>query len=303
MTPLAVPLQPVLRTTTITKVFQRFGGPFVALHKVSLALNAGETLGIIGESGAGKTTFGRIAVGLENPTSGAIYIGGERMDALRAGERRRRFLQCQMIFQDPFSSLNPRLKIGRQIGEAIFVRGVTDWQEIGHEVGNLLERVGLRREHADRYPNEFSGGQRQRIAIARALAPSPMLLVADEPVSALDVRIQGQILELIEDIRKALSLSCILISHDLSVVARLCDRVAVIHKGRIVELGPTSSLIERPQHPQTKNIIDAVPRLGRRRLGSRRTLEIVPECDIEDDLVEAFNGHFVLESVAKSPMK
>ncbi len=290
--------QPIFGAVSISKVFPPTDRPFTALHEVSLEVNEGEALGIIGGSGAGKTTFGRIAVGLETPTSGAIYICGERIDLLRTRERRRRFLGSQMIFQDPFSSLNPNLTIGRQIGEGIFARGVLDWRQITHEVIGLLEKVGLTRAHADCYPNEFSGGQRQRIAIARALAPGPTLLVADEPVSALDARIQAQILDLMEEIMRTSLLSCILISHDMSVIARLCDRVAVIHQGRVVEVGPVQAVIEQPQHPQTKKLLDGVLRVGRRRSGRLALTGEGPGL-VEDRLVETSTGHWVSESAAK----
>ncbi|WP_261336592.1 ABC transporter ATP-binding protein [Rhizobium leguminosarum] len=290
---------PVLSASSIAKVFRVSGKPVIALRGVSIAPLAGETFGIVGESGSGKSTLGRIAVGLETPSGGALYIEGERVDALPASLRREKFRRCQMIFQDPYSSLNPRLSIGKQIGEAIYARGVSDWREIRSDVGELLEKVGLRRELADRYPHEFSGGERQRIAIARALAPSPGVVVADEPVSALDVSIQAQILDLMEAVRRENSLCYILISHDMSVIARLCDRVAVMHQGRIVELGPTPSVIEKPQHPYTRNLLDAVPRFGRRRSDQKSIPEVLPLHDDHDNMVEISNGHFVLESLAK----
>lgn len=288
--------KPVLSASSITKVFHVNGKPFVALRGVSIDPRLGETFGIIGESGSGKSTLGRIAVGLETPSSGTLQIGGERVDDLPAATRREKFRQCQMIFQDPYSSLNPRLTVGKQIGEGIFARGVSDWREIRSDVSDLLEKVGLKREFADRYPHEFSGGQRQRIAIARALAPSPRIVVADEPVSALDVSIQAQILDLMEAVRSESSLSYIFISHDMAVIARLCDRVAVMHQGRIVEMGRTRSIIEHPRHPYTRNLLDAVPRFGRRRTGQRSIPASLPAPDDLDTLVEVSDEHFVLES-------
>ncbi len=289
---------PVLSASSITKVFQAGGKQLTALRGISIAPLAGETFGIIGESGSGKSTFGRIAVGLEMPSSGELYIEGERVDDLPASLRRKKFLRCQMIFQDPYSSLNPRLTIGKQIGEAIYAQGVLDWRQIRGDVGELLEKVGLRRDSADRYPHEFSGGQRQRIAIARALAPSPRIVVADEPVSSLDVSIQAQILDLLASVQNEHLLCYILISHDMSVIARLCDRVAVMHRGRIVELGPTSSVIGTPQHPYTRNLLDAVPRLGRRRSGHGPTTAALPTHGDDDNLIEISSGHFVLQSTA-----
>jgi len=286
----------ILSASSISKVFQVNGKPFSALHEVSIAPLVGETFGIIGESGSGKSTLGRIAVGLETLTGGELFIEGERVDTLPPAARREKFRRCQMIFQDPYSSLNPRLTIGKQIGEGIYARGVSDWQEIRGDVSDLLGKVGLKREFADRYPHEFSGGQRQRIAIARALAPSPKIIVADEPVSALDSSIRSQILDLMESLQRESSLSYIFISHDMAVTARMCDRVAVMYRGRIVELGPTASVIEKPHHPYTRNLIDAVPRYERRRTGQKVIGASLPLPHERDYLTEISEGHFVLDS-------
>ncbi len=288
---------PILSAASITKVFQVNGKPFTALRGVSIDAFVGETFGIVGESGSGKSTFGRIAVGLERATGGTLHIDGERVDALPLSARRRKLRQCQMIFQDPYASLNPRLTIGKQIGEGIYARGLSNWREIRSEVSDLLEKVGLKREFADRYPHEFSGGQRQRIAIARALAPSPRIVVADEPVSALDASIRTQILDLMETIGRESTLSYIFISHDIAVTARMCDRVAVMHHGRIVELGPTASVIEKAQHPYTRVLLDAVPRFERRRTGRRSITTQWPAPNEHDVLIEVSRGHFVLKSV------
>ncbi|WP_454857780.1 ATP-binding cassette domain-containing protein [Rhizobium binxianense] len=267
-----------------------------ALNGVSLALERGETLGVIGESGSGKSTLGRIAVGLDTPTAGELHIEGTRIDTLSPSLRREKQRRCQMIFQDPYSSLNPRLTVGRQIGEGLFGRGERDWRAINTTVADLLERVGLKREFAERYPHEFSGGQRQRIAIARALAPNPQIVVADEPVSALDVTIQAQILDLLADLKKLADLSYIFISHDMAVVARLCDRIAVMHRGRIVECGPVGSVIENPQHPYTRNLLEAVPRFDRRRTGQKFAPVRLPEHRDGDTFTTVAEGHTVLQA-------
>lgn len=271
-----------------------------ALNGISLTLRQGETLGIIGESGSGKSTLGRIAVGLDTPTSGELHIEGCRIDTLSAPMRREKLRQCQMIFQDPYSSLNPRLKVGRQIGEGLFASGESDWRAINSKVRDLLARCGLEKDFAERYPHEFSGGQRQRIAIARALAPNPRIVVADEPVSALDVTIQAQILDLLAELKKVENLSYIFISHDMAVVARLCDRVAVMHRGRIVECGPVEAVIENAQHPYTRNLLEAVPRFGRRRTGQRPAPATLPQHEDGDNFVTVSEGHTVLHASAST---
>ncbi|MFA6153476.1 ABC transporter ATP-binding protein [Mesorhizobium sp.] len=286
----------MLKVEQLRKSFTANRRTVHALNGVSLALERGETLGIVGESGSGKSTLGRIAVGLDTPTAGELHIEGARIDTLSSPLRREKLRRCQMIFQDPYSSLNPRLTVGRQIGEGLFARGEADWPAINATVADLLDRVGLKREFAGRYPHEFSGGQRQRIAIARALAPSPQIVVADEPVSALDVTIQAQILDLLADLKKHGDLSYLFISHDMAVVARLCDRIAVMHRGRIVECGPVEAVIENPQHPYTRNLLDAVPRLGRRRTGQKPIPVRLPQHEDADTFMTVAEGHTVLQS-------
>ncbi len=291
--------KPLLRVEGLRKSFTANRRTVHALNGISLTLAEGETLGIIGESGSGKSTLGRIAVGLDTPTAGELHVEGSRIDSLPAPMRREKLRQCQMIFQDPYSSLNPRLRVGRQIGEGLLARGESDWRAINATVADLLERVGLKREFAERYPHEFSGGQRQRIAIARALAPNPRIVVADEPVSALDVSIQAQILDLLAELKKHANLSYLFISHDMAVVARLCDRIAVMHRGRIVECGPVGAVIENPQHPYTRNLLEAVPRFGRRRTGQKPEPVTLPQHGDDDSFVTVAEGHRVLRAAGE----
>ena len=286
---------PPLVIEGLQKRFVSHGREIHALKGVSITLERGETLGIVGESGSGKSTLGRIAVGLERPTAGQLSINGVRVDALPAARRAQAFQPCQMIFQDPYSSLNPRLPVGRQIGEGLFARGEHDWRAIDTIVFDLLDRVGLSRDHASRYPHEFSGGQRQRIAIARAIAPNPEIIVADEPVSALDVTVQAQILDLLAELKKGRDLSYLFISHDMAVIARLCDRIAVMHNGRIVEYGPVTSVIETPHHPYTQVLLEAVPRFGRRRTGQKPATVTFPRHDDDDRFITVAHEHRVLE--------
>ncbi len=235
-------------------------GTVKALDGVSFALERGETLGIVGESGCGKTTLGRAVLRLVEPSAGSIRFDGEDLLKLdrRGLSRRRR--DMQLIFQDPYASLDPRLTVGRLVGEPLAIHGVGDRWARRARVAELLDIVGLAPDAAQRYPHEFSGGQRQRIGIARAIALEPKLVVADEPVSALDLSIQSQILNLLIELKQRLGLSYIFISHDLSVVEHVSDRVAVMYLGRIVETGSTDDLYARPSHPYTEALISAIPR-------------------------------------------
>jgi peptide/nickel transport system ATP-binding protein len=228
-----------------------------ALRGVSLAVTPGERIGIVGESGSGKTTLARILVGLDQPTSGDVRFEGQSIVGRRERELRSLRAGVQMVFQDPMSSLDPRLSVGAVVAEPLV--GLKIPGDHAARVVELLEAVGLPPGSARRYPHQFSGGQRQRIAIARALAPNPRVLVADEPVSALDVSVRAQVLNLVLDLADELHLTVVFVSHDLSVVRFLCDRVAVLYQGEMVELGATADVYERPQHDYTRTLLAAVP--------------------------------------------
>ncbi|MGW0581838.1 ATP-binding cassette domain-containing protein, partial [Streptomyces sp. NPDC002920] len=219
-----------------------------------------QRFGIVGESGCGKSTLLRILAGLDRPTSGSVAIDGRDITGLR--ERQLRFVRerLQLVFQDPMSSLDPRMRVGDIVAEPLVAQGHPNRRE---RVAELLEAVGLQADAAQRYPHQFSGGQRQRISIARALAPRPKIIVADEPVSALDVSVRAQVLNLIADLVDELSLTLVFVSHDLSVVRHVCDRVAVMHDGQIVETGSTEQVYEDPQHPYTRRLIAAAPTLAK----------------------------------------
>jgi oligopeptide/dipeptide ABC transporter ATP-binding protein len=241
-------------------VFQKQVGAVHAVDGVSFDVKHGETFGIVGETGCGKSTTARMILRLIDPTAGSIRVGGEEITDLRGEALKRLRREMQMIFQDPYSALNPRKTVGSIIAEPFVVHGIKeDREERRRAVQDLMEQVGLNPEHYNRYPHEFSGGQRQRIGVARALALRPKLLVADEPVSALDVSIQSQILNLLRDLQRELDLTLIFISHDLSVVRHMCDRVAVMYLGKIVELARNDDLFHRPQHPYTGALLSAVP--------------------------------------------
>ena len=237
----------------------REGPPLRAVDDVSFALEKGETFGLVGESGCGKTTTGRCLLRLVEPTSGHIAFNGRDLLALSPAELRRARRDMQIVFQDPYSSLNARMRVGRIIEEPLAIHGIGSKDERHARVRDLLVMVGLEPAHAERYPGEFSGGQRQRIGIARALALNPTFIVADEPVSSLDVSVQAQVINLLMDLQKALGLTYLFIAHDLRLVRHICNRTAVMYRGRIVEMGPTSSLFEEPAHPYTRALLAAVP--------------------------------------------
>jgi oligopeptide/dipeptide ABC transporter ATP-binding protein len=251
-------MTPLLEVRDLAKYYtDKRGRRIAAVDGVSFSLARGEVLGIVGESGCGKTTLGRTAMRLMAPSRGAILFEGTDIAPLSEGALKPYRREMQMVFQDPFGSLNPRHKVGTIVGEPLTVHGIAGEPQ---RVAELLETVGLGAAAASRFPHEFSGGQRQRIAIARALALGPKLIVADEPVSALDVSIQSQIINLIADLRKRFGLSMLFVSHDLSVVRHVSDRIAVMYLGRIVEIGATDEIFLRPRHPYTKALISAIPR-------------------------------------------
>jgi ABC-type glutathione transport system ATPase component len=252
----------LLRVENLSKRYVDSSGHGVlAVDDVSFDLAPGEALGVVGESGCGKTTLGRLLIRLLEPTAGRILIEGRDVSTLRGGALKAARRDLQMVFQDPFSSLNPRHQVRHILAEPLIVHGLRDRAARSARVDELLAMVGLPAASVERYPHEFSGGQRQRIAIARALALKPKLIIADEPVSALDVSIQSQIINLIADLRAQLGLSLIFIGHDLSVVRHVSDRVAVMKAGAIVEVGPAEAVFTRPRHAYTQTLLAAIPRI------------------------------------------
>ena len=240
-------------------VLKQATGHVQAVDGVSFDLYEGETLGIVGESGSGKSTLGRTLVRLLNPTDGEIIFQGVPIEGLRNRQLMKYRKDMQMIFQDPFSSLNPRMKIGKIVGEPIAAQGGITKREMEERVAHLLEKVGLAPDTKNKYPHEFSGGQRQRIGIARALSLNPKLIIGDEPVSALDMSIQAQVLNLMKDLQEEFGLTYIFIAHDLSVVKHISDRVGVMYLGRMAEIGPKKALYSNPLHPYTQALMSAVP--------------------------------------------
>lgn len=319
----------ILEVENLKKYFPIYGGiiprPVAAVHAVddvSFDVRAKETFGLVGESGCGKTTLGRTILRLIEPTSGTVrYMGrdifkvkGKETLKLKGKEMRKLRLEMAMVFQDPFASLNPRLTIADIISEPIDIHHLAKGAEREKRILDLLQRVGMTPYHLYRYPHEFSGGQKQRIGIARALAGNPKLLVADEPVSSLDVSVRAQILNLLKDLQEEYGFSCLYISHDLSTVKHMSDRVAVMYLGKIVELAEVKSIFSGPRHPYTKALMSAIPIPGQRRedriilkgnvptpinppSGCRfnpRCSECRPECSkVEPKLVEVEKDHFV----------
>jgi oligopeptide transport system ATP-binding protein len=248
-------------------------GSVKAVDDVSFNVRKGETLGLVGESGCGKSTLGRTLIRLYEPTAGEINFKGENFLKVSGNHLRNMRKDMQMIFQDPYASLDPRMTVGQILLQPFEIHNIMSGKEREDRVKQLLELVGLKASHFNRYPHEFSGGQRQRICIARSVALNPSLIIADEPVSALDVSIQAQVLNLMKDLQEKLNLTYVFISHDLSVIEHLCDRIAVMYLGKIVEIAPRDELFKNPQHPYTQALIAAIPRVGTGKKMMKKSLE------------------------------
>ncbi|HEX6978968.1 MAG TPA: dipeptide ABC transporter ATP-binding protein [Alphaproteobacteria bacterium] len=258
--------QPLLQVVDLRKyypvrrgLFSRISGHVYAVDGITFTIAEGETLGLVGESGCGKSTAGKTILKLIEPTAGTIRLRGERIDHLSPREMRPYRRELQVVFQDPYSSLNPRLSAGAIVAEPLINYGVASGRELKDRVAALFAKVGLREDQMARYPHEFSGGQRQRIGIARALALNPRLIICDEPVSALDVSVQAQVVNLLMDLQREFGLSYLFIAHDIAVVEHICHRIAVMYLGKIVEITDRRSLFSNPQHPYTEALLSAVP--------------------------------------------
>jgi oligopeptide transport system ATP-binding protein len=271
-------------------IVDREVGRVRAVDGVSLTIREGETLGLVGESGCGKSTLCRVILQLTPPTSGSVRFAGEELVGRSRRQLRPVRRQLQMIFQDPYASLNPRKRVGQIIGEPIELHGLASGRDVDKRVADLLDRVGLQPEHRDRFPHEFSGGQRQRIGIARAIGLQPKLIIADEPVSALDVSVQAQIVNLLKDLQAELGLSYLFVAHDLGVVRHVSDRVSVMYLGRIVESASATALYEHPFHPYSSALLSAVPIPDPKRNVARERL--ILEGDVPSPIDPPSGCHF-----------
>ena len=278
---------PILEVTNLSKffpiqsqgIFSKVKGDNKAVNGISFTLNAGETLGLVGESGCGKSTTARLILRLLDPTSGEIFFDGKEIHAMTREEIRAVRKDMQIVFQDPYASLNPRMTVRQIVAEPLIVHGMAK-DDSDPRVDEMIELCGLSREFGNRYPHEFSGGQRQRVGIARALVTRPKLVVLDEPVSALDVSVQAQILNLLDDLREKFGFSYLFVAHDLSVVSHISARVAVMYLGKIVEIGTREEIFNHPKHPYTKALISAVPLANPKQERIRKTSRIVLTGDV-----------------------
>ncbi|MEM7335533.1 MAG: ATP-binding cassette domain-containing protein [Chloroflexota bacterium] len=302
--------EPLVRVNQLVKHFpitqgiiiQRQIGAVKAVDDISFDIKPGETLGLVGESGSGKSTTGRTILRLYEPSSGSIEFKGQNIAKLNGEPLRKIRRNMQMIFQDPQACLNPRMTVGSIIEEPIQVHNLLPKNERTDRIQELLEIVGLNPQFLNRYPHEFSGGQRQRIGIARALAVQPEFIVADEPISALDVSIQAQVVNLLQDLQEKFKLTYLFIAHDLSMIRYICDRVAVMFKGKIVEYAETNELYENPVHPYTQVLLSAVPIPDPAKERGRKRLIMDPNFTYSEEnsrMVEVSPGHFVAESLVK----
>lgn len=301
----------ILKVEHLKQYFKDGNKEFKAVDDISFEIKKGEVFGLVGESGCGKTTTGRSIIKLYTPTGGNVYFNGEkisagllgldkeaRKEAIAVNKKHRTVTDIQMIFQDPMASLNPRMTVREIIAEGLKIRGIRDKKVIDEQVYNILETVGLVREHAGRYPHEFSGGQRQRIGIARAIIMNPSLIIADEPISALDVSIQAQVINLLNELREKMHLTILFIAHDLSVVKYFSDRIAVMYFGKIVEMADSDELFKNPLHPYTKSLLSAIPYPDPHYEKKRKRIVYKPEeaHDYKDEqpvLREIKPGHFI----------